>query len=363
MLRAQKVRRGPCFRWALVVVLAALLVPAGTASAGVANRGIKGAPRSNPIAGLPWGHYTGVIDGVWPAYQNAHGRHKSLLGKIALRPLSFWFGAWWPDSYARTVAQQYIQSVTGGKPNVLAQVTIFRLDPWEGQACSQLPSTAQQASYRHWIDNFADGIGSARVALILQPDIPFATCSPGGGQIPLGLIAYAAKRFNRLPHTTVYIDGGTVAWLSPSVQASILARAGIRFARGFALNTTQYGSTAMELDYGAKIVSDLNASGIAGKHFVINTAENGAPFLAGQYPGNPNDPRMCSHRFDRLCVTLGIPPTTHTGASQWGLPGPERAIAAADADAYLWIGRPWLNPSSTGFSVSNALAIASSTPY
>jgi endoglucanase len=348
---------------AAVIVLTALATIPASASAGVANQGLSGASASDPLAGVNWGHFTGTLDGVYPAYAAARGRDRRLLAKIALRPLAFWFGAWDADRSAKQVARQYIKRVTGGNPNVLAQVTVFRLTPWEGEACSELPDPGQQASYRRWIDGFAAGIGSARVALILQPDIPFALCSPGGSQLPLHLIAYAAHRFSALPHTTVYIDGGTVAWDSATQAARLLQAAGIRHARGFALDTTQTASTASELDFGAAILRHLGAAGIKGKHFVVNTAENGAPFLAGQYPGNPNDPRACRNRHDHLCVTLGIPPTTDTSAPAWGLPRRERSIAARDADAYLWIGRPWLGPSSDAFDRSRALALASTTPF
>jgi endoglucanase len=349
--------------FAAVTVLTALALSPASAFAGVANQGLSGASASNPLAGVRWGHFTGTLDGVYPAYAEARGRDRRLLAKIALRPLSFWFGAWDADRSAKTVARQYIRHVTGGDPNVMAQVTVFRLTPWEGEACSELPDPAQQASYKRWIDGFAAGIGSARVALILQPDIPFALCSPEGSQLPLHLIAYAARRFNSLPHTTVYIDGGTAAWDSARQGAWLLEQAGVRHARGFALNTTQTGSTAMELDFGAGILRDLAAAGIKGKHFVVNTAENGAPYLAGQYPDDPNDPRACRSRHDRLCVTLGIPPTTDTSARAWGLPRRARAIAARDADAYLWIGRPWLTPSANTFDRGRALSIAASTPF
>jgi hypothetical protein len=346
-----------------VIILTGLAFSPPSATAGTANQGLSGAPASNPLAGVTWGHFTGTLDGVYPAYAAARGRDRRLLAKIALRPLAFWFGAWDADHSARQVARQYIRRVTHGNRNVLAQVTVFRLTPWEGAACSELPDPAQQASYKRWIDGFAAGIGSSRVALILQPDIPFALCSPGGSQVPLHLVAYAAQRFSGLPHTTVYIDGGTVAWDSATQAARLLEAAGIRHARGFALDTTQTAGTAIEVDFGAAVLRHLAAAGIKGKRFVVNTAENGAPFLAGQYPGNPNDPRACRNRRDHVCVTLGIPPTTDTAASAWGLPRRERSIAARDADAYLWIGRPWLTSSSDAFDRSRALALAASTPF
>jgi endoglucanase len=129
------------------------------------------------------------------------------------------------------------------------QVAIFRLTPWE--QCSGSWSTVSQASYRAWIDSYAAGLGNARVAVILQPDMPFATCV--GSSVPEQLVAYAAKVFDALPHTTVYVDAGSYEWDSPSQMAQMLLHSGIRHARGFALDVTQYGSTDDEIQWGAQI--------------------------------------------------------------------------------------------------------------
>jgi len=348
-------RRGLILACALVLAL----TTAGPAYAGTANAGLSHA--SDPLRGVTWGVYRGPIDGVYPAYESARGRNRRLMAKIALRPLTIWTGAWYPDNYARTVAGQIVQDTTGGDPNVMSQVAVFRLDPWEGQACPGSWGAADQGSYRAWVNQFARGLGTSRVAMILQPDLPFALCAPS--PVPLQLVAYAAKRFNALRHTTVYIDVGAAEWASVPQAVSLLERAGIRTVRGFALDVTQYGSTSLELEYGAQIVNALAAAGIPGKHFVINTDENGAPFLAGQYPGNANEARTCTSPHDHICVTLGIPPTTDVANRRWGLDAGDRAIAARDADAYLWAGRPWVDNDTGAFVFARALALAASTPF
>jgi endoglucanase len=345
----------------LLAACVALALSATSAWAGAANSGLAGANRSNPLAGMTWGHYTGTLDGVYPAYQSAHGRNRALLGKIALRPLTYWFGAWDPNNQARAMAQQYIAQDTGGDPNELAQLAVFRLDPWEGAACSSTPSRAAQASYRAWIDNFAAGIGNSRVALILQPDLPFSLCARS--RVPLSLVAYAAGKFTALPHTTVYLDAGAAYWPSPSQAAWMLEQAGIRHVRGFAMNDTQYDSTSRELEWGAKIESALAGRGITGKHFVVNTAESGAPFLYGQYHGNHDNPRACVSRSDSICASLGIPPTSNVASPHWRLSAGDRGIAARYTDAYLWVGRPWLDNGSFPFDLGRALAMAAASPF
>jgi len=346
-----------------IVGVALSLIPAA-AQAGTANAGIPHASRTNPLAGLPWGVYTGPYDSsVYPYYAKAQGRNRQLLAKIALRPQAFSFGSWFSDQDIATVVRQYIQNATGGNPNVLAQAAVFRLDPWEGQACPHGSwSRSDQASYRAWIRGFATGIGSSRIAIVLQPDMPFATCA--GSSVPYQLVSYAARILSSRPHATVYIDAGARYWPMPfSSAVTMLERAGVRYARGFALNDTEYDSTGAELEYGAKLAAALAAGGYPKKHFVINTAENGSPFLNGQYLGNVGNPRVCRSSHDLLCATLGIPPTSRTAASRWGLSSSQRSIAVRYADAYLWVGRPWLDYGSAPFDLSRALGLAASTPF
>jgi endoglucanase len=346
-----------------VAIVCLLLISAPTASAGRANADIPGAPPSNPLAGLPWGPYTGEIDGIYPAYQDASGETQNLLARIALRPRTTWFGAWIADDFAQAEAQQYIENVTGGDPNVLAQIAIFRLVPWEDGACVKSPSDALQTSYTNWIDAFAAGIGSARVALVLQPDLPFAFCAPNHGSVYLNLVRYAAQTFGALPYTTVYIDVGAADWPTVKQAVSLLRAAGVRYVRGFALNATHYDSNPSELQFGAAVSAGLASSGLPGKHFVINTAENGVPWKYWQYHGSHLNPRVCRGPHDRLCMTLGVPPTWDVTNPRWGIPRAARRIAAKLCDAFLWIGRPWLYAGANPFVEQQALALARSTPY
>jgi hypothetical protein len=337
----------------------AFLLGAAPAWAGTANGGLRHAPRGNPLAGLRWGVYQGPIDSVWPAYAAAHGRNRQLLGRIALQPRAVWDGPW--DGSPERTAQQVIQDSTQGGPDVLTQVAIFRLAPWE--TCSGSWSRANQAGFKAWVRSYAAGIGSARVALILQPDLPFALCIASG--VPEQLISYAANVFNALPHTTVYIDAGSYAWYQPAQVARMLERSGIWHSRGFALNVTQYGSTAEELHWGAQINRALGAAGARDKHFVINTDENGTPYLAGQIPGGgaaSNYTPRCSYPSQRLCQRLGIPPTTNVASGRWGLSGADRRIAASQVDAYMWLGRPWMINAGP-FSLRDALTLGANGAY
>ena len=238
-------------------------------------------------------------------------------------------------------------------------MVVFRLDPWEGGACPGGWNAADQRSYRRWVDGFAAGIGRARVAVVLQPDLAFSTCA--SSHVPLELVRYAADKLNALPHTTVYIDGGVHYWPSFNQAVSMLEQAGIRNVRGFALNMSEFDTTGAEIEYGAGLARALAGAGYPNKHFVINTAGNGHGFLNGQI-SDPNNPPVCHSGSQSLCVTLGIPPTTHVASSRWHLSAGDANLAFHYVDAYMWVDRPWL-PGAAQFDLQRALLLAGTTPF
>jgi endoglucanase len=304
---------------------------------------------------------------------NATGAQKAALAKIALRPKAKWFGAWIPNDQIAAKVRDYVANSQAGNPNALVQLAVFRMVPWEHEACTRLPTTAEQASYRQWIDRFASAIGTAHTAVILQPDGPFALCAPGGSTLPSSLIAYASRVFSALPRTSVYIDAGAADWPAPGGQggaaeaARLLVDAGVRYARGFALNSTHYSSTNLEVARGAEIIGLLAARGLAGKHFVVNTSSNGHPFTFGRYTGpDPDDAFVCRSKQEPVattCVTLGIPPTSDVANPGWRLWASTSTLARGYVDGYLWFGRPWLHRQADPFVLSRALQLVASTPY
>ena len=320
----------------------------------------------NPLAGRRWGVYKGKADQSWPPYVRSRGNNRRLLAKISLRPKAKWFGKWISNATIKSKVRAYIANSTRGNPRVLVQMTVFRMVPWEHKACRRLPTKAEQASYKKWINRFAAGIGDAHVALILQPDGPFALCAPGGSKLPSRMIAYSARRFSALPHTSVYIDGGASDWPNdnPAKAARFLMPAGVKYARGFALNSTHYVSTGSDIDFGTRLVRALARRGAPRKHFVINTAQNGRPFTFNRARGShPDNAKACATRRETRCVTLGIPPTTAVANPRWGLSQQRRARARAHVDGYLWFGRPWLYMQADPFVLKRALAIARTTRY
>lgn len=323
----------------------------------------------NPLANRPWGVYRGTADQVWRPYSGSRGGNRALLAKIAERPRATWFGAWTSNGAIESKIRDYVANAQRGNPNALVQMAVFRMVPWEHAACGRLPSRGEQASYRDWINRFARGVGRAHAAIILQPDGPFALCAPGGSRIPSDMVAYAARVLSALPNASVYIDAGAADWPARGqggVDSAlrILIPGGIEHVRGFALNSTHYSPTSDEVVRGSQIVEALAARGITNKHFVVNTSSNGAGFEFSRARGSHEDNAdVCRSRGQRVCVTLGIPPTADVGNPRWGLPAEINARATKYVDAYLWFGRPWLHMQADPFVMDRALSMARSTPY
>lgn len=354
-----------CLATAVLSFVAVLAFATSPASAGVVNAGLARAGTNDPLTGLGWGNYSGPMDEIFPSFRTTYGFAHQLVGRVALTPRMRWFGGWNPDDQAQAIASQYIANASGGNPNVMVQMAIFRMKPWEQAACQSLPTAAEQASYKTWIDNFAAGIGDARVALVLQPDLPFASCVPHHSMLPLRMVTYAARVFGALPRTSVSIDAGAGDWPSVGQAAWLLRNAGVRYARGFALNATHYDATENEIRFGARVAQALAAGGFPGKHFVINTSTNGRGFTYQQYndPATFDNARVCASRNDRRCATLGIPPTTDVANPRWGLSPRARRLAKRYVDAYLWIGRPWLDNQDAPFDLQRTIRLAATTPF
>jgi endoglucanase len=320
---------------------------------------------ANPLV-REWGVYQGLAEMSWMPYLTAGAEQQALLDKIVQRPKATWFGHWQPDGDITDRVRKYIELTTGGDPEVLVQTSIFRMDPWELEACKRLPTAAEQASYKTWIDGFVAGVGDAHMAVIMQPDGPFVLCAPGDSKVPAKLIKYGVRKLSALPNTSVYIDVGAADWNrdDPKKALQMLIPMGIRWARGFALNSTHYDSTERQVRYSAAIAKALSARGIQDKFGVINTSSNGRPFKGYKYRGpNFDHAAACRSQQDKRCVTLGIPPTVDVADPKWGLSANDRRLAERYVDAYLWFGRPWLYNQAAPFLLDRALELARTTPY
>jgi hypothetical protein len=331
--------------------------------------------RDDPLIGGRWAVYRGPWNGIYPAYERASGANKALLGRIATRPRAIWFAANLSTARIGEDVRQFIADQQQGDPDALVQMAIFRQWPREEAGRGTPLSGREQADYRAWVDRVADAIGEARVAMILEPDLGLdavpndphdkRTADPA---TRLALVRYAAHRFGALPRTSVYLDASDSDWLSVAKEVPLLAAAGIDDVRGFALGATHYSSVADNLEYGAELAQALARAGHPGKHFVIDTADNGRPFTMDEFkrrhPGVDFDNSYpCSSMTSTVCNALGVAPTWRVTSTKLRLSATQRSQAASHVDGFLWYGRPWLTNQAAPFDRHKAVLAGEYSPY
>ncbi|QOT19493.1 glycoside hydrolase family 6 protein [Paenarthrobacter sp. YJN-5] len=328
---------------------------------------------TNPLANRLWGVYHGPQDQLYNVYESANAQTRAALDTIRVRPRTKWYGNFLADHEIQSRAKDYIVNSQAGNPTTLSQMAVFRMKPWEHDACTRVPTPVEQASYKTWIRNLAAGIGDSPTLIVMQPDGPFLWCVPDI-KTTSKLLRFATKTLSNLPNTSVYIDAGAADWCENGRRATaarcagILKRTGIKWARGFAMDSTHYTGPVDNIRLGSQIVNHLRARGYGEKHFIVDTAKSGQPTnwldMKPSAPGELKDnARTCSRPGMKRCVTLGIPPTARPGDPQWGLPADVAELAARNVDGFVWFGRPWLYNQADPFVLQRAMDMVRTTPW
>lgn len=342
----------------------------------------------NPLAGRDWGVYMGDSDPYWSGWSRLSASDRDRLALPAVTSKAKFFGSWISDDSATKKTREYIRGAQAGHPERITFLTLFRMFPWEGEASivKRLPTKAEQASYRAYVENTAEAIGSERVAVVVQPDGYFAKVAFDAHRregrkkalLPARMLAWTVRTLARQPNTSVYMEMGSEDWARGNVKAvaKFLRLCGVKYARGFALNTSHKNYLDREVLFAKKVSQALAKRGIKDKHAVIDTSDNGHPFAGAELnPGGHNNPNYTApgdiNPCDKitakgLCTALGVPPTTDVDNPRWGLSAAANRAAATYVDAYLWVSRPWLphqGAGGTSLSVPFASKLVRTNPY
>ena len=332
---------------------------------------VQKANPTNPLAGREWGVYTGLQDQAYIGWNKLGAQQKDDLALFAMIEKATYFGRWIGDDEVTEKARAYIAGAQAGDPEKLVLMTLFRMFPWEGEARidQRLPTAAEQASYRRYVTNLAQGIGTNRVAVVVQPDGYFvkkafeAWVGKVGRKkalLPARMLAWTVKTLAAQPRATVYLDMGSEDWARGDVAAvaKYLRLSGVQYARGFSLNVSHKNYLEREIVFAQKVSEALARQGLNNKHAVLETSDNGQPFhgseinpQGGQTPNytQPGEVPPCKTKDQKTpCTALGVPPTTDVDNPAWGLGPKVGRIAARYVDAYLWISRPWLPDQGEG---------------
>lgn len=290
-------------------------------------------PTGNPLVGAKL-----FVDDEGAAYSYAESfrvkepEKAKLLDRIAKQPQAFWLGDWNSDIF-RTTQHFVNRAVKQGTVPVMLAYNIPHRD------CGQHSKggSAAKKEYQEWIRRVALGIGERAAVVVLEPDAlgHIQEClSKQQIEERFSLIKDGVRVLRQNPNTVVYIDAGHARWVKVPDMAERLKKAGVADAHGFALNVSNYVSSAENTEYGKKL-----SEAVGGAHFVIDTSRNGVGPAEGDAWCNPPGRK------------IGTAPTTETG---------EPLI-----DAFLWLKRPGESdgtcnggPEAGKFWLDNALELA-----
>jgi endoglucanase len=238
------------------------------------------------------------------AWRSSRPADAAQMDKIAAQPQADWFGEWSGDVGSAVSRQVATIRAAGALPVLVAyNIPLRDCGGYSGGGASS------PDAYRRWIRSFADGLGSGRATVVVEPDALAAMdcLSPSDRQTRLDLLRDAVAVLASHPRTAVYLDAGHSHWHTAAAIAARLRSAGIKSARGFSLNVSNSHPTAEQRRYG-----DAISARTGGRHFLIDTSRNGLG----------SNGEWCNPEGR----ALGKRPTAKTGDPR--------------ADAYFWITPP-----------------------
>jgi endoglucanase len=254
------------------------------------------------------------------------GRTKQadLIWKIAREPRAVWIGRFTRPRFRFKVRRIIDGAKAQGAVPVMA---VLRAESTQCNPSYTAGGPAADRRVRRWYRGLAKAIGGDQVVIAFEPDsVGTIDCLARSRRDDrLRLLRYGVDVLSRLPNATIYVEAGASDWEAPFRTARKLRAIGISKVRGFMLNVTHYDWTAANIRHGVKL-SRL----VGGKHFVINTSQNGR--------GPVHYKAANGRRINIWCNPglrgLGPPPTTDTSHPL--------------VDAYLWINRPGYAQSCQG---------------
>jgi endoglucanase len=289
-------------------------------------------PADNPLTGAtPFIDYKDGLANIWQRrLAKSHPKEAAMLGVIASQPEVHRWGNWTGPNPGIQVSQYMVRTQLQ-EPGTVPQFATYWLvePPRIHPHCGHYVDPAWRVkAYHNWVESLARGVGDTHAIMYEEMDslITVGCLSKKGLAVRLAMLRDANRILSQVPHLVVYEDAGAADGPQPApYMASLLRRAGVGMIQGFFVNSTHFDWTLHEIQYGEQ-VSRLTG----GKHFVINTAENGR---------GPLHPKDRIHQGNEIICDpagrgLGPKPTFNTGYP--------------NVDAFTWIANPGKSGGSCG---------------
>lgn len=288
---------------------------------------------TNPLAGVQF-----YVDPSSPAakqviaWQTTRPADAAQIAKIAEQPQGIWLAGKTPIP---DISAQVNKIMTAAQAQRQTPILILYTIPQRDCGGAAAGGFTNANDYTTWINSIARGINGRRAVVILEPDAldNLGCLSAADQQTRYSLLRNAVQTLKSTGNVTLYIDAGNPGWKQPPMMATRLKTAGIDQADGFALNISNYFTTADNIKFGTALSQLLD-----GKHFVIDTSRNGlGPAPDGKW----------STQIGRA---LGNPVSTETGNPL--------------VDAYLWL-NPGYNDGqcAKAWCPEAALGLAQRSPF
>ena len=233
---------------------------------------------------------------VWARDHAGDARSAPIQAAIASKPIGRWFGNTESGGIGSAVASYVGQAASHGKVPVLVAYNLPGRDACGGESSG---GAGTVAAYRVWVATFAAAVAERPAIVIVEPDAlgDFECMSGAKIQERLDMLNYALAKFReKAPQALVYLDGGNAGWVAAATMADRLDRAGVRTARGFSVNVSNYYTTSASITYANDVRTALGYAA----PFVVDTSRN----------GNGSNGSWCNPAGRRL----GTPPQPGGGA-------------------------------------------------
>ncbi|MDV9175951.1 glycoside hydrolase family 6 protein [Streptomyces sp. W16] len=241
-------------------------------------------------------------------------RTEVIADRIADQPAAVWFADFTPS----TITSRVRAVTSGAAAQDRVPVVVPYAIPERDCGGASEGGASDFDAYDGWIDDFAAGLGSGEVVVILEPDsIAQADCLSDAQRADrFAALARAGRVLKAAdPKARVYYDAGHSDWNPARQQAALLKQAGAASAAssdGIFSNVSNFHATSAEIAYDRQVLDALG--GPAGLGAVIDTSRNGN--------GAPSDGQWC----DPVGRKIGRAPTLNTGVAR--------------IDGYLWVKLP-----------------------
>ncbi len=254
--------------------------------------------------------------------------------EIASVPTSRWF-----TSSSQSVGSDVAEHVAAAQGRAELAVLVPYNIPVRDCGAQNTGGASDAAAYAQWIRSFADGIGARPAVVVLEPDalLHLSCLTWSQRQERLRMLSDAVNVLaQRAPAAWTYLDAGNSRTTTPRKMADQLLAAGVRNARGFALNVSNYRQYDGVVDYGGSVRAIL-ARHHVDSYFLVDNSRNGN----GAGTGWCNPPGRALGARPRIGGPEGV------DASPWIKPPGE-----SDGECGIAEGRP-----NTGFDPELAFAL------